>query len=253
MYESLPVPLVAICEALDSEDRADVDKGFLDMFSGEGDVVPQLLTCIDEGRPIERQVPASAIWCALKVFLDCLPLPLLSFKALDDLKQGNLHLDDEQAQRRFLVDIITKQMTFEKAQVTLFLATFLNRRCISSLKRQRDESAWTLTPWQLAELFAPVFLRPRDMTDEYLEVIPSVVSLVETLILAAEDPALWSGRVWEPAPIADDASEGASQFSVVSDSESDGEKRKRLDAERKVTVDDENQDTPESTRTPSLA
>jgi len=255
MYEQLPVPLAVICEVLDNEELVDADKGVLEMFSGESTVVSQLLTAIDEGRPIERHVPASALWCALKVFLDCLPLPLLSFKALDDLMQANIRPDDEEAQRHVLIDLLTKQMAFEKAQVTLFLASFLHRRCAASLKRRVDKSAWILTPWQLAEVFAPVFLRPRDMSEEYVEVVPSVVSLVETLIISAEHPALWNGRVLGGShTVVDDISDAGSQFSVVSDSESDGGDKKREPVpEHKVTFDDESHDTPESTRTPSLA
>merc|ERR1719189_586559 len=83
VYEKLPVPLVTLCEALDNQEIV-ADEGFTEIFSRDADIVP-LLNSIDEGKPVAGNTPAASLWCALKIFLDCLPLPLLPFKALQDL------------------------------------------------------------------------------------------------------------------------------------------------------------------------
>ncbi|CAK0889677.1 unnamed protein product, partial [Prorocentrum cordatum] len=73
--------------------------------------------------------------CVLKLYLDCLPSPLLSFSALDELRQRGVRTDDAEGKRRFLVWLFQNKLEDEAACVALYTASFLRLMCQNAQDR----------------------------------------------------------------------------------------------------------------------
>jgi len=164
----------------------------------------------------------------LKLWVDCIPSPLLSFQAIELLKLKMVKAGDMMSQRGFLVSLLHNHLSRETAYVALYLSSFLHTMWQNALERQhtslltgdtpvnvpsphRAAKKTPLTPSSAAQVFASCFIRPRIMTEEMHDIIPHAVSLVETLITCAEEPELWIGRrVPLPQSAPDDASDNSS-------------------------------------------
>jgi len=221
-YMRLPPALIFLCEAIERE-GADADFGR--MFEVEATAVYDLVEAVDEGRPFERDAPTSALWCVLKLFLDCLPSPLLTFEAMKELERRQIATDDSEAQRVLLVEMFQNRLPSTVAYVALYMASFLHTMCelaeeratISRIRRQQhqavtgavpvaDEDTLVLTPRLAARVFASNFLRPLDLLEEYRQLIPMAEALVESLVHNALEPELWVGREAPVPPTREDFS-----------------------------------------------
>lgn len=200
-YPKLPPVVIFLCEAME---REAADEDFSNMFCVEATDVYKLVETIDQGRPLDREIPMNALWCAVKLFLDCLPNPLLSFQAIVEIQTRGIKRTDVSAQRKFLVDTFTKQLPTESAYVALYMASFLHTMCENAAEREaasiQEEDNYTnvLTPKAAARVFAPAFIRPKAMAQESWEVVEIAIAVVETLINCAEEPELWIGRHTAP-------------------------------------------------------
>lgn len=125
-YPRLPPALVFLCEVMERE-AADEDFGAI--FSAKAPAVYQIVEAVDHGRPFPKDIPSSALWCVLKLFLDCLPAPLLSFEALEEIVNLGLSADDTEAQLRFLQDLLHHRLPRNISYVTLYLVSFLHTLC----------------------------------------------------------------------------------------------------------------------------
>lgn len=204
MYPRLPPAVVFLCEALERE----AAEGDFSVFDADSEGIYQMVDIVDEGRPLERDVSPASLWCVLKLWMDCLPSPLFSFQAIEELVQRRVKAGDTDAQRRFLIDLFHNHLSMESAYVSLYLSSFLHTMCQNAIERQQEPSTTSqatteqaskkkghlLFPRLAAQVFAPGFIRPREMTDKMHEVIPDAISLLETLITCAEEPELWIGR-----------------------------------------------------------
>lgn len=232
-YPRLPPALVFLCEALE---RQAADDSFAAMFTADATSTYDLVASIDEGDPLDPDTPAPALWCALKLFLDCLPAPLLSFQTFNELILRKIAKDDREGQRAFLAEVIRHDLSSDAAYMTLYLASFLHTMVEGALSRsstyagdgRRDSvtSAGSMDsadsgdadgaeggdrhrkppvedPQQLtfelaAEVFAAGFLRPRTMTEAHIGTMPTAVALVETLLRCAEERDLLVGKMAKP-------------------------------------------------------
>ncbi|CAK0889676.1 unnamed protein product, partial [Prorocentrum cordatum] len=123
--------------------------------------------------------------CVLKLYLDCLPSPLLSFSALDELRQRGVRTDDAEGKRRFLVWLFQNKLEDEAACVALYTASFLRLMCqnaqdrlaasgdgdgrgrsSSSAPSPEDAGGVAITPALAAMAFASSFFRPRALSEE---------------------------------------------------------------------------------------
>jgi len=217
-YPRLPPALIFLCEVMERE-AADEDFGSL--FSADPAAVYEVVEAVDQGRPLGRDIPTSTLWCVLKLFLDCLPSPLLSFQALEELQKRGVREEDIEAQRKLLIDILHNQLPTEAAYVALYMASFLHTMCENAQEKrafcekaeaeEEEAEAKTAEPDErpdlthsfAARVFASNFLRPRAMSEELRRLLPAAEALVETLIRCAEEPELWIGRHaaprWEKA------------------------------------------------------
>jgi len=243
-YPRLPAALIFLCETLEREDG----DNYFAVFDTEADDVYRLIDIIDAGKPVERDMPPESLWCVLKLWLDFLPSPLFSFKAIEELKRQQIKAGDLESQRGFLIDLFHgDKLPMESAYVALYLSSFLQRMCHNAIEQQdghllangvpvnrpRPEEAAKKSPIlarSAATVFASSFLRPRSMSEEILDVIPDAVSLVETLITCAEEPDLWIGspvthRQLFSEEHGDGSSNGESEFLLASHFESSDEEK----------------------------
>jgi len=193
MYPRLPPAVIFLCEALERE-AAEED---FTVFDAHSEDIYRLVDIIDEGRPLERDTPPTSLWCVLKLWVDCLPSPLFSFQAMEELHKKKVKAGDMEAQRKFLIDLFHNHLSTESAYVALYLSSFLHTMCRSAIERHDGEQGAKKTPIipsTAAQVFTPGFIRPRTMTDEMHGVVPDAISLLETLITCAEEPELWIGR-----------------------------------------------------------
>mmetsp|Transcript_105901 Transcript_105901/g.299360 ORF Transcript_105901/g.299360 Transcript_105901/m.299360 type:complete len:480 (+) Transcript_105901:96-1535(+) len=199
-YPRLPPALIFLCEAME---REAADEEFGGIFSADATAVYNVVEMVDQGRPLDRDMPMSALWCTLKLFLDCLPCPLLSFQAFDELRKKNIHPDDIGVQRDFLVDMFQNKLSEETAYVALYVASFLHTMCEnahekrasaeSSAEKEEKEKP-ILTHALAAKVFTPSFIRPKVISEENSRCTLTAVALVETFIGCIEEPDLWIGR-----------------------------------------------------------
>jgi len=204
-YPSLPPTLVVLCEALE---RQSCGHDFPDPFATYASAIYELVAVVDRGLPLQLDVPVAALWCVLKLFLDCLPTPVLGSGAFAELESRKIGITDQTAQRKFL-DETLKGLPRPDAHVALFLATYFHSICSHTKKRfstddEADEGLRAPNPKVnfavLAEFFAPTFFRPQCVAVKGLHVIPVAVATMETFIKAVEDPSLFSGHVQVPRP-----------------------------------------------------
>mmetsp|Transcript_47933 Transcript_47933/g.111982 ORF Transcript_47933/g.111982 Transcript_47933/m.111982 type:complete len:499 (+) Transcript_47933:64-1560(+) len=198
-YPKLPPAVIFLCEAIE---REAADEEFGKLFDLDPDDVFPLLNTVDFGNPLPRDLDPALLWCCLKVWLDCLPSPLLSFEALTILEQKEIQPGEIQRQREYLVEIFHEKLPEEVAYVALYIASFLHTMCIVSQDRLGGKSdaagssaakAPVLTAATAAKVFAPGFLRPRVFTSGTVRVVAAAESLISTLIEGAEEKDLWIG------------------------------------------------------------
>merc|ERR1712032_1001299 len=196
-YPRLPPALVFLCEVMERE-AADEDVGSI--FSAPASSIYKLVETVDHGKPFERDIPSSSLWCILKIFLDCLPAPLLSFEVLEEIVNLGLSADDTEAQCRFLHDLLHYRLPREMSYVSLYLVSFLHTLCKTaeskeaSRKRPPDCTKVPLTFALATRIFTPNFLRPHVMTEAWRRNLSAAHQMVETLLRSAEDDGLWIGR-----------------------------------------------------------
>jgi len=224
-YPRLPPPLVFVCEALE---RQAADEAFSYMFTSDVSVTYDLVATLDEGEPLDPDTQLSALWCTLKLFVDCLPSPLLGEEAFTALPK-EVRDGSKKDHLTFLTKVL-HSLTKDAAYMALYLASFLHTMCQSAKQRPPsrsqgqtrfqcelgdEEEFEMLTATLAAEVFAPGFLRPRHMKQMNGSLAPACVSLVETFIEHAEDPDLWIGATTEACH-----REGSGASSSSSDDES---------------------------------
>lgn len=209
-YPKLPPAVIFLCEALE-RDADDALQAFNQLFDVDGAAAFSLLDIIDKGDPLPRDLDPALLWWSLKVWLDCLPSPLLSFQAFGYLQEKSLRAGSTDKQKKLLVDIFKSRLSKEVAYTGLYIASFLHTMCelarhheeleLAAHSRQtteeavlpEGEKAVLLTPALAAKVFTPCFLRPRELTPAAFKDLPLAESLVQTLIECAEDEALWIG------------------------------------------------------------
>lgn len=207
-YPRLPFPVVFLCERMEREET-EVDFG--SMFSAPPASMYSLVDAIDTGCPLEADIPGEAMWGVLKLYLDCLPQPLLTYKALDLFYEKGVRIDDTQGKLKFMIDLLNETLSEEVADVILYLVSFWHTMCnsenltppenggaglpkrSSGASLDASQAVEGLTPENLAKIFAPCFLRTKD---ESLDVDVARISaaLLVTLVERAEDETLWPSR-----------------------------------------------------------
>merc|ERR1711971_638194 len=193
-YPRLPPALVFLCEVME---REAADEDFSAIFNADAPAVYQIVEAVDHGRPFPKDIPSSAFWCVLKLFLDCLPTPLLSFEALEEIVNLGLSVDDKEGQLRFLQDLLHYRLPREVSYVTLYLASFLHTLCKAAESKEvsregtPDTTNVPLTFALAAKVFTSNFLRPPVMTEEWRSNLLKAYQMVETLLRNAEEDRLW--------------------------------------------------------------
>ncbi|CAE7420841.1 gacY [Symbiodinium sp. CCMP2456] len=198
-YPKLPPAVIFLCEALE---REAADEEFGKLFEVDPDAVFPLLNTIDYGNPLPRDLDPALLWCCLKVWLDCLPSPLLSFEAMNLLQSREIQPGNIQRQREYLIEIFHEKLPEEVAYVALYISSFLHTMCNVAQDRWGGKAAGSsatasapvmLTPSTAAKVFASGFLRPRVFNGESMKAVPAAESLIATLIEGAEEKDLWIG------------------------------------------------------------
>jgi hypothetical protein len=219
-YPNMPSALICLCEALE---RHDADRQFSILFTGSASNVYDCVGRLDEGLPLDPETPLEVLWCTLKLFLDCLPAPLLSFDAFTALKTQSIDVCDQAAQRALLLEFLHKWLPSDVSYITLYLASFFHTMCKCSEERALNKNQKALrelshgdddnddaptvrsmrtdrnnlpilTPDLVAQGFTPSFLRPRQPTEECMQYSQVAVAVVKQLVIAAEDPSFWIGK-----------------------------------------------------------
>jgi len=196
-YPRLPPALVFLCEIME---REAADEDFGTMFSANASAVYQIVETVDHGKPFQKDIPSSALWCGLKLFLDCLPTPLLSFEAYEDTVNFGFSAEDKEKQLRFLQDLLHSRLPREMSYVALYVASFLHTLCKTSESKEASREGppdYTRVPLTFAlatKVFTPTFLRPQPMTEAWRRNLSRAYEMVETLLRNAEDDRLWIGR-----------------------------------------------------------
>jgi len=211
-YPMLPPALIFLFEAMEREAG---DEDIAKIFDADAATVYSVVQTIDEGRPLERNVPMSVLWCVVKLFLDCLPEPLLSFAMVEELKTRTIGEADVQAHRDILAEAFHQQLPRESAYVALYTASCLHTLCHNSrekLATSADKAGRELlTPALAAKVFGPSFLRPMQMTQEDRQWVRVGRAVVETLIREAELPEFWIGSQGVLQKEASDSSGGEAE------------------------------------------
>lgn len=206
-YPRLPSPLVLVCEALE---RQAADEAFSHMHHVSPDSLQALEIAIEEGQPLDPELPLPVLWRMLKLFVDSLPTPLLSFQSFQDMVDRRIGRDNARAQRGLLVDLLCHRLPSDLAYSALYLASFFRKMCFNAEHRSKGASekrsrgsrdppdephGGRCTPELVAQVFAQGFIRPKDASGHPPEAIQAVVGLVKTLIVHADDSDLWTGSV----------------------------------------------------------
>jgi len=192
-YPRLPPALVFICEKMERE-AAFEEFGL--MFTAGAEDTYDIVDTLDSGTPLGNDTPSSVLWTALKLFIDCLPVPFFGFDAMEELQRRGID-PAPVVQRQFLVDILHKGIHQEACYAALYLASFLHTMCSNAqahlLAKQEDPPAqgMFITPELAAQAFTAGFFRPKQVTAETMRWMPSATNVVETLIRNAEEEDLW--------------------------------------------------------------
>jgi len=194
-YPRLPPALIFLCEAME---REAADDEIADLFNTDSASVYKVVHTLDEGCPLDRNIPMAALWCVLKLFLDCLPSPLLSSELLEELRQRSVPADDVQAHHALLKEAFHQWLPKEEAYVALYTASCLHTLCENAREKRKalgpvQLGGTALTPALAAKVFAPSFARPRRMSPELRPWLRVAQALVETLVRDAESPDFWIG------------------------------------------------------------
>lgn len=215
-YPRLPPALVFICEALE---RQAADEAFGYMFTPDSAVMYDLVATIDEGEPLDAECSLPALWCCLKLLLDCLPAPLLGYEAFS-LLPTKVETGDKDAQIKFLEKLLKNDLDSDSAYMALYLVSFLNTMCESAKQRASASSRTALTVKfnthsdggainefspslnedLASEVFASGFLRPRNMKKANKETMLAARSLIKTFIEHADDKVIWIGGEADEIP-----------------------------------------------------
>jgi hypothetical protein len=206
---------------------------FGDMFSMAAEDIYPLMDIVDEGKPLPQNVSHPALWCMLKMFLDCLPTPLLSAGALGELKKRGIGPRDFDKQHTFLVEFFKVNANTETTFLALYLASFLHTMCQNASDRACTEAIPTvvvtgptsqqsvstgsdqrlsLTPALCAKTFASCFFGSNTGNKEHIGMMPTATAVIKVLIEYAEEPELWTGNVPQK-PDLDRAESGESSSS----------------------------------------
>lgn len=195
-YQRLPPSMICLCEVME---REGADEDFTGLFGAESERLYSVIDCIDEGHPLGHDIPMHVLWCALKLFLDCLPAPLLSHAAVEQLQQSDITAADKSAHRELLANLLRRQLLQETAHAALYVASFLHTLCENAQRKQalcktEQQKSSSLTYPLAAQAFASAFLRPRRPTRECAEAWPMAVAFIETFLRCAEETELWPSR-----------------------------------------------------------
>lgn len=194
-YHRLPPSLICLCEVME---REGADEDFTGLFGAESERLYSVIDCIDEGRPLGHDIPMHVLWCALKLFLDCLPAPLLSHAAVDQIQRSDIKAADRSAHRELLANLLRRQLLQETAHAALYVASFLHTLIENAQRKQalckKERQKIILTYPLAARTFASAFLRPRRPTKEFTEAWPTAVAFIETFLRCAEEPELYPSR-----------------------------------------------------------
>lgn len=251
-YPRLPPPVVLLCEALE---RQAADEAFCHMFTHNKCETNDLVQAMEEGQPLDPETPLPTLWCGLKLFLDCLPGPMLGFATFDDLVERKVRADNEKALRSILVEALQRRLAVDVSQTVLYLASFFKQMSLNAEQRAVPNSVgsvgtaashgvfgsstsyasfqdvWTTdaadsssvnrcTADLIALVFAPCFVKPRSMKGQPSQAMQAAIALVKLLITEANDQDLWVGTI-KPAPRPPRVSEVDSETSDSEDWDGD--------------------------------
>jgi len=201
-YHRLPPALVFICEVME---REGADEDFTNLFGAPGQdesqMVYRMVECMDHGRPLEHDVPMHVCWCTLKLFLDCMPVPLFTFQALETALHQGVTGTDSAAQKNFLLSWLKEHEGEPSAHVAMYIASFLHTLCENAEQKLalRDKFAGKelqknmLTYPRAAKAFASSFFRERRPPKRPSPAREVAVALTETFIRNAEDGEVTAG------------------------------------------------------------
>jgi len=197
-YHRLPPTLSWLCETLE---RRAAEGSLHEIFSHDAKEIYDLVADLDEGEPVSDDVPAGTVWGALKLFLDCLPVPLLSFQAYNEVQVRSLKLDDQPGHLVFLDEVLHHSIPPFAMICALYVAGFLARMLKHHEENHKkhskhgDHQEHEVTESVLAEVFAPCFFRPR--TNPGADLIKNAAvcrAITETLIANCE-------QLWPEKPV----------------------------------------------------
>lgn len=130
-YPFLPPPLLALCRVLLR--RAELHghdaavNAVQHVYSSDSAEIYDIVADLDEGEPLPDEITVESIWCALKLWLDCLPIPLMSFQAYQEIRLRNIPEADTVKHRHFLQEILHTRLPACYAYSALYLASFLQQ------------------------------------------------------------------------------------------------------------------------------
>merc|ERR1719277_1395928 len=102
-YEKLPCVLIFICEPMEREGH---DQEFGAMFDLHDKYITDLMNSLSQGRALHRDTPGGAYWCVLKLFLECLPEPLMGSDTLQAMLDQKIEAGKMDKQRAFLINLV---------------------------------------------------------------------------------------------------------------------------------------------------
>jgi hypothetical protein len=198
-YHRLPPTLNLLCEVLE---RRAAEGSLHELFSHDAKDIYDLVADLDEGEPVSDDVPAGTVWGALKLFLDCLPVPLLSFQAYNEVQVRQLKPDDQSGHLAFLDEVLHHSIPPFAMICSLYVAGFLHRMLKHHHEHHKDKHKHgdhnpeeDYTEQVFAEVFAPCFFRPRTNPANDLAKNAAVCrAITETLIANCE-------QLWPEKPV----------------------------------------------------
>lgn len=196
-YHWLPPTLAWLCETLE---RRAAEGSLHECFTHDAKDIYDLVADLDEGEPVSDDVPVGTVWGALKLFLDCLPVPLLSFQAYNEVQIRQIKPDDQSGHLVFLDEVLHHSVPPFAMICSLYVAGFLQRMLKHyeehhKKKKKHKEEEHEVTEKVFAEVFAPCFFRPRTNPGADLASHAAVCrAITETLITNCE-------QLWPEKPV----------------------------------------------------
>jgi hypothetical protein len=204
-YPFLPPPLLALCRVLlrrgELHGHEAAVNAIQQIYHSDSAEIYDIVADLDEGEPLPDEITVESIWCALKLFLDCLPIPLLSFQAYQEIRLRNMPETSTEKHKEFLQEILHHRLPACYAYAALYLASFLQQFVHADELEAKHEIEKDGVKAQahevptlrcLAEIFAPSLFRPKVVVGDLHTVLPVAVGLTESLILMADD--LWADQ-----------------------------------------------------------